>query len=90
MFPRGEPCRFSPQVEKEVSLFFKLHLPPYIENLKKKSFKKCFLTYPPKIFPVGILGNRVVGVDFADQGSEPRSLWDVFLTHHTNNLKGST
>lgn len=57
----------------------------YPPNIEKSS--KCFLTYPPKIFPVGVLGNRVIGVDFAYQGSKPRSLRYVLLTHHSSDLK---
>lgn len=62
--------------------FFKFHLPPSIEKSSK-----CFLTYPPKIFPVGVLGNRVIGIDFTYEGSKPGSLRYVLLTHHSSDLK---
>lgn len=74
---------FPSQAEKEVALFLKLPLPQILKSLKN-------VTYPPKIFPVGVLGNRVIGIDFTYQGSKPRSLWYVLLTHHANDLQSKT
>lgn len=46
-----------------------------------------FPAYPPKVFSVRILGNRIAGVDLSYQGSEARSFWDVLFAYHSSDLQ---
>lgn len=43
--------------------------------------------HPPEVFPVGLFGNIVFGVDLSLQGAEASPLRDVFFAEHTCNLK---
>lgn len=43
----------------------------------------CRFPYPPEVFPVGLFGDVVFGVDFSLQGSEASPLRDVFFAEHT-------
>lgn len=39
-------------------------------------------SYPPEVFPVGLLWDIVFGVDFSLQGPEASPLRDVFFAEH--------
>lgn len=43
--------------------------------------------HPPEVFPVGLFGNIVFGVDLSLQGAKASPLRDVFLAEHSRNLK---
>lgn len=40
------------------------------------------ISYPPEVFPVGLFGDVVFGVDFSLQGPEASPLRDVFFAEH--------
>lgn len=44
-------------------------------------------SHPPEVFPVGLFGNIVFGVDLSLQGAKASPLRDVFFAEHTRNLK---
>ena len=39
-------------------------------------------SYPPEVFPVGLFGHAVFGVDVSLQGSKTSPLRDVFFAEH--------
>ena len=44
---------------------------------------KCLcLSYPPEVFPVGLFGDIVFGVDFSLQGAKTSPLRNVFFAEH--------
>lgn len=46
-----------------------------------------FPAYPPKVFSVRILGNRIAGIDLSYQGSKARSFWDVLFAYNSSDLQ---
>lgn len=46
-----------------------------------------FPAYPPKVFSVCILGNRIAGIDLSYQGSKARSFWDVLFAYNSSDLQ---
>lgn len=44
-------------------------------------------SYPPEVFPVGLFGDVVFGVDFSLQGAKTCPLRDVFFTEHACHLE---
>lgn len=46
----------------------------------------CF-PYPPEVFPVGLFGHVVFGVDVSLQGPEASPLRDVFFAEHACHLE---
>lgn len=44
--------------------------------------RACRFPYPPEVFPVGLFGDVVFGVDFSLQGTEASPLRDVFFAEH--------
>lgn len=44
------------------------------------------LTYPPEVFPVGLFGDVVFGVDVTLQRSEPSPLRNVLFAEHACHL----
>lgn len=47
----------------------------------------CGLSYPPEVFPVGLFGDVVFGVDFSLQGAKASPLRDVFFAEHACHLE---
>lgn len=47
----------------------------------------CVLPYPPEVFPVGLLGDVVFGVEFSLQGAKASPLRDVFFAEHACHLQ---
>lgn len=45
-----------------------------------------FPAYPPKVFSVCILGNRIAGVDLSYKGSKTCSFWDVLFAYNSSDL----
>lgn len=43
--------------------------------------------HPPEVFPVGLFGNVVFGIDLSLQGAEASPLRDVFFAEHARHLK---
>lgn len=46
-----------------------------------------FPAYPPKVFSVRILGNRIAGIDLSYQGSKARSFRDVLFAYNSSDLQ---
>lgn len=46
-----------------------------------------FPAYPPKVFSVRILGNRIAGIDLSYQGSKACSFWDVLFAYNSSDLQ---
>lgn len=58
--------------------------PPSVNSLSSFERYISFLciSYPPEVFPVGLFGDVVFGVDFSLQGPEASPLRDVFFAEH--------